>query len=117
MTSAPSQVTAPPTEIQGFRVGPLLFLASPFETFQAIKNDTVAGAKAPIPMVLAMTNDWRGYATDRTVAARGGYAAEMVPLMKGSLPFARIHDELVAALLELDRDLNTAAEEGAGTGD
>jgi hypothetical protein len=96
----------PQTEVQGFRLGPLELLAGPFETFQAIKNDTVAAAKAPIPLVLAMTNDWRGYATDRMVAARGGYAAEIVPLMLGTTPFRDAHGELVAAFLELDAALN-----------
>ncbi|NLO72801.1 MAG: hypothetical protein GX100_01655 [candidate division WS1 bacterium] len=96
----------PPTEVQGFRLGPLELLAGPFETFQAIKNDTQAAAQAPIPLVLAMTNDWRGYATDRTCAARGGYAAEMVPLLLGTTPFADAHGELVAAFLELDAALH-----------
>ena len=95
----------PETEVQGFRLGPVELLAGPFETFQAIKNDTVAGAKAPIPLVLAMTNDWRGYATDHTTAERGGYAAEMVPLMLGTTPFVEAHGELVAAFLELDQEL------------
>lgn len=97
----------PVTEVQGFRIGPLEILAGPFETFQQIKNDTVAAAQAPITLVLAMTNDWRGYATDREVAARGGYAAQMVPVMLGTTPFADAHGELVAAFLGLDAELHS----------
>ena len=96
------------TFIQGLRVGPVGIYAAPFEIFQAIKNDVVAQARAPIPIVLGVANDSVGYAPDRTAAARGGYAADQVPLMQGTLPLANIHDELVAALLELDRELFAA---------
>lgn len=99
--SCQGKVTAPPTEIQGFRIGPLLLLASPFETFQAIKNDVKARTGAPLTLVLGCTNDALGYAPDRTAAARGGYAADVTPLIVGALPFARIHDELVERLVAL----------------
>lgn len=97
-----------PTVIQGLRIGPLGLYASPFEVFQAIKNEVVGGARAPIPLVLGVANDALGYAPDQEAAARGGYAADQVPLMQGTLPFANIHDELVEALLALDRELFTA---------
>lgn len=98
-----------PTLLQGVRIGSLGIYGAPFEIFQAIKNDVVAGARAPIPIVLGCTNDEVGYAPDRTAAARGGYAADQVPLMLGTLPLANIHDELVAALLELDAELFASA--------
>ena len=96
----------PPTEVQGFRLGPVCFLASPFETFQAIKNEVVAGSKARAPLVMGITNDLLGYAPDRTAAERGGYAADTVPMMLGRLPFAAIYEELPQALLELDAALH-----------
>lgn len=95
-----------PTELQGFRLGPLALLGAPFEVMQAVKNEVVAAAQSPVPLVLGLTNDCLGYAPDRTVAARGGYAAEMVPLMGGTLPFADIHSELAAGLLNLERRLS-----------
>ncbi len=95
----------PATELQGFRIGPLALLGTPFEIYQAIKNDVVAAAQAPIPLVMGLTNDELGYAPDRATAAAGGYAARQVPFMLGSLPFANIHDELAAALLALDARL------------
>jgi hypothetical protein len=98
---------APPVEVQGVRIGEISLLASPFETFQAIKNDVVKGSSAKVPLVMGLTNDLWGYAPDRTVAARGGYAAEMVPVMLGRLPYAKIHDELVRHLLTVDRELNS----------
>ncbi|MFW6437422.1 MAG: neutral/alkaline non-lysosomal ceramidase N-terminal domain-containing protein [Armatimonadota bacterium] len=94
-----------PTVIQGLRIGPLGLYASPFEVFQAIKNDVAEAALAPIPLVLGVANDALGYAPDHEAAARGGYAADQVPLMQGTLPFASIHHELVEALLALDAEL------------
>lgn len=95
----------PPAELQGFRIGPILLLASPFETFQAIKNDVRARTGAPVTLVMGCTNDTLGYAPDRAAAARGGYAADIVPLIVGTRPFARIHDELVEQLLALAAEL------------
>jgi len=96
----------PATEIHGMKVGPLSLLGSPFETFQAIKNDIRESAKSKIPLVISLVNDSVGYAPDRTAAVRGGYAADMVPLICGQLPFADIHNELVDNLLKLDAELN-----------
>ena len=79
------------------------------EIFQAIKNDVAAQADAPIPLVMGLTNADLGYAVDRQKAAEGGYAADFVPLMCQSLPFADIHGELVEALLALDTALASSA--------
>lgn len=99
---------SPPIELQGFRIGPLLLLASPFETFQAIKNEVRSRLKDPSALVMSVTNDTRGYAPDRTIAAQGGYAADMVPMIMGALPYASIHDELVEGLVSLAKELRPA---------
>jgi hypothetical protein len=96
------EATEQPTELQAFRIGPLALLATPFEIFRQIKEDIVARAQSPIPLVLGITNDELGYAPDRDTADRGGYAAQQVPLMLGALPFRNIHDELVARVLEME---------------
>ena len=93
------------TELQGVRIGPIALLGSGFETFQAIKNDVVAAARAPTPLVMGLVNDSVGYAPDKTAAARGGYAADFVPIMIGQIPYANIHEELVRELLALDSAL------------
>jgi hypothetical protein len=98
----------PMIELQGFRIGPLALLGGPFEIFQAIKNDIVKNASSKIPLVMGLTNGCCGYAPDRTVAARGGYAAQMVPIMLGYLPYAKIHEELVESLSAIDKQLNEA---------
>jgi hypothetical protein len=100
----------PETELFGLRLGPVALLGSPFETFQAIKNEVCAAAAAPIPLVMSFVNDTVGYAPDHTAADRGGYAADTVPLICGELPFANVHDELVHGLLQLDARLAEAGE-------
>lgn len=99
---------APPTEVHGLRIGPVALLGAPFETFQAIKNDVVSAAASPTPLVVSFTSDSQGYAPDRTAAARGGYAADTVPLILGQLPYADAHGELVRELLAVDRGLGEA---------
>jgi len=56
--------------------------------------------------VLSAVNDAVGYAPDREAAARGGYAADVVPFCCGALPFANAHEELVQALLDMDAALS-----------
>jgi hypothetical protein len=97
----------PSTELHGIRIGPISFLGSPCEIFQAIKNDVVSKAKSTIPLVMGLTNDCLGYAVDKTMAARAEYAAQIVPVMLGRLPFENIHDELSRGLIELDTQLNS----------
>ncbi len=94
-----------PAEIQGIRLGPVALLCSPFEIMQAIKNEVVEAAAAPYPLVVGIANGELGYAPDKAAAAKGGYEADMVPLITGLPPYAGIHEELREALLKLDREL------------
>lgn len=89
-------------EVQGFRIGPMMLLGSPFETFHAIKRDVVAAAPAPITLVMSLVNDILCYAPDRTAAAAGeGYGAGLAPVLCGRLPWDDAHGKLVAAMLDL----------------
>ena len=93
--------------VYAVKMGPVEFLGAPFEIMQAIKNDTVAGAKAPIPLVLSLCNGAYGYAPDQaSIDKANSYAATSIPLLQGRFPYANIHRELVAAFLELDAKLN-----------
>jgi hypothetical protein len=89
----------PPAQLQGLRIGPVSLLGGPFEIFQAIKNDVKKRVDSPIPLVLGLCNDTRGYAFDRTEGERGGYGADIVPMIHGYFPYARIHDELADGLV------------------
>jgi hypothetical protein len=93
-------------EIQGIRLGPVELLGAPLEIMQAIKNDVVAAAKAPVTLIMGITNGSMGYAPDKTAAARGGYATDTVPMIVGRMPFRDIHTELVQAFLEIDHILS-----------
>ena len=99
------QVIAQPTEVCGLRIGPIAVLGSGFEVFQAIKNDVVERASGPVTLVTGLVNDCMGYAADKEITARGGYAPDLVPILLGSLPYENVQDELVEALLALDRAL------------
>jgi hypothetical protein len=99
-----------PAEIYGFRLGPVAFLGSGFETYQTIKNEVKTQAAHQPLIIASLANDGLGYAVDRQCAARGGYAAEFAPFILGTLPYADIHPELVAALLEADRKLAGSGE-------
>ena len=103
---AGEDLTVQTAEIQGIRVGPVAFLGAPLEIMQAIKNEVVAAAKAPVTLVMGITNGSMGYAPDKTTAARGGYAADTVPMIVGRMPFRDIHSELVQAFLDIDRSLD-----------
>ena len=94
-----------PVELQGLRLGPIALLGAPLEIFQAIKNDVVARAAGPVTLVTSFANDSIGYAPDQAAAERGGYAADMVPFIAGTLPYANAHEELVEALLRVDAEL------------
>ena len=93
-------------ELQSMRIGPVRLLASPLEVFQAIKNEVKARTASSTVLVMGITNGMSGYAPDRTAAARGGYAADQVPLILGQLPYADIHTELVDALVEMSNAVN-----------
>lgn len=95
----------PPVQLQGLRLGPVALLASPFETFRRIKTDVQTAARSPVALVVSLANDSQGYAPDRLASERGGYAADQVPLMYGLTPFARLHEQLPAALLKVEAAL------------
>ena len=97
--------SAGPVQIQGIRLGPIALLASPFEMFRQIKQDVLAAARSPIPLVMGICNDSLGYAPDKTTFHAGGYAADLVPLIFGIVPFAKLHEDLPAALLAADAAL------------
>ncbi len=97
--------TSQPVELHGIRLGPISLLCSPLEIFQAIKNEVLAKAVSEVPLVVGISNGDIGYAPDRTTAVKGGYAADMVPIIVGEFPFQDIHTELVHELLELEKQL------------
>lgn len=98
-----------PAKIHAIRLGDIEFLGTPFEIMQAIKNDVVAAAEAPVPLVMSLVNGANGYAPDQTALDQAdcsnSYEAMIVPFILGHLPYSNIHRELVTALLDADREL------------
>ena len=94
-------------EVQVARIGELEMLGAPFEIMQAIKNDVMAGAKSPQPMVMSLCNGSFGYAPDNVQLQKNSYESYRVAFMTRRLPFANIHNELVADMLQLDAELNS----------
>lgn len=97
--------TSQPVELHGIRLGPISLLCAPLEIFQAIKTEILAKAVSAVPLVVGISNGDIGYAPDRVTAAKGGYAADMVPIIVGEFPFQDIHAELVCELLELEKQI------------
>ena len=93
-------------ELQAARIGELEMLGAPFEIMQAIKNDVMAAAKSPQPMVMSLCNGSFGYAPDNTQLQKNSYESYMVAFMLRRQPFANIHNELVQDMLQLDNELN-----------
>lgn len=93
-------------EVQAARIGELEILGAPFEIMQAIKNDVMAAAKSPQPMVMSLCNGSFGYAPDNTQLQKNSYESYMVAFMLRRQPFANIHNELVQDMLQLDNELN-----------
>lgn len=91
--------------VHGIRLGPVTLFGAPFEMFQAIKNEFVARAKAVFPVVVGLTDAEYGYAPDRNADIES-YEAKMSPMVCGIPQYLHIHEDLVAAFLELESQLS-----------
>lgn len=96
---------SPAVELQAVGLGPLAFFGAPFEVFQAIRNELLERSASRLPVLVSHANGSFGYAVSRDRAGSGDYADARVPFIKQSLPFAAIHEELVANFLDMERDL------------
>ncbi len=92
-------------EIHAMRLGDLELLGAPFEIMHAIKEDTCAVATAPIPLVMSLVNGNYGYAPDDKQLRINSYESYQDAFMTGRMPFANVHQELLAAFRRLDAAL------------
>ena len=97
-------------EMQIIRMGGLEFIGTPFEVFQAIKNDAHAASSAKYPMLMSLTNDSGNYAPDNEslkekedAPVYAKYAALHSPMYGGRLAYADVHNEIVRNMLELEK--------------
>jgi neutral ceramidase len=91
-----------PIEIQGFRVGPALFVAVPGELFVEVALRIKAEAGHPL-FIMGITNGYVGYLPMRDAYPAGGYEVVSAKVTEAS------EELLVDAIRELDRHLSEAA--------
>lgn len=87
-----------PIEIQGFRVGPALFVAVPGELFVEIGLRIKAEADHPV-FIMGITNGYVGYLPTREAYRAGGYEVVSAKVTDAA------EELLVEAIRELDRCL------------
>lgn len=85
----------------GIRLGSVLLRGAPFEMFQAIKNEAVAGSKAEFPVIVGLADAEYGYAPDRN-SDMNSYEAKMSPMLCGIPQYCHIQDDLVSAFRKLE---------------
>ncbi len=94
----------PPVSLQGLRIGPVALLGVGLEVFHSLQAPIVKGSPHPHTWVVSLAGGV-GYAPDAAAGAKQGYTDDLVPLVVGERPFARIHAELPRELVKLARDL------------
>ncbi|MCC6414748.1 MAG: neutral/alkaline non-lysosomal ceramidase N-terminal domain-containing protein [Opitutaceae bacterium] len=94
----------PPVRVQGLRIGPVVLLGVGLEVFHSLQAPIVRGSPHAHTWVVSLTGGM-GYAPDARASAKQGYTDELVPLIVGERPFAKIHAEVPRALIKLAREL------------
>lgn len=90
----------PPVNLHALRVGPVVLLGFGLELYHSLQAAVVAASPHEHTWLVSLVGGM-GYAPDAAARKRAGYAADFIPLAVGELPFARIDDELPAALIRL----------------
>lgn len=94
----------PIVNVHGLRIGPVALLGVGLEVFHSLQAPVLRGSPHPHTWVVSLAGG-AGYAPDKAAHAKKGYTDELVPLLAGERPFARIHDELPRELIRLAQEL------------
>lgn len=94
----------PPVRVQGLRIGPVALLGVGLEVFHSLQAPIVRGSPHEHTWVVSLTGGM-GYAPDERACAKQGYTDELVPLIVGERPYAKIYAEVPRELIKLARDL------------
>jgi len=94
----------PLVNVQGLRIGPVALLGVGLEVFHSLQAPVLRESPHPHTWVVSLAGG-AGYAPDKAAHAKKGYTDELVPLLGGEIPFARIHNELPRELIRLAREL------------
>jgi len=93
-----------PVSVHGFRIGPVALLGVGLEVFHSLQAPILAGSPHPHTWVVSLAGGV-GYAPDARACAQQGYTDDLVPLIVGERPYAKIYDELPRELVRLAREL------------
>jgi hypothetical protein len=94
----------PKVNVQGLRIGPVALLGVGLEVFHSLQAPVLRGSPHGHTWVVSLAGG-AGYAPDKRAQAKKGYTDELVPLLGGEVPFARIYDQLPRELIRLAREL------------
>jgi hypothetical protein len=94
----------PSVNVHGLRIGPVALLGVGLEVFHSLQEPVLRESPRPHTWVVSLVSG-NGYAPDKAAHAKKGYTDELVPLLVGEIPFARIYDELPRELIRLSREL------------
>jgi hypothetical protein len=97
----------PPVAVQGLRIGPVALLGVGLEVFHSLQAPVLAGSPHTHTWVVSLVGG-AGYAPDKAACAKRGYSGDLVPLVTGERPFAKIYKEVPRELIKLARDLARA---------
>lgn len=93
-----------PVCLHGLRIGPVVLLGCGLEAYHSLQAPVLKGSPHQHTWLISLVGG-TGYAPDKAAHERAGYSGGFVPLIGGTLPFARIHDELPKALVKLAKAL------------
>lgn len=94
----------PSVSVHGLRIGPVVLLGVGLEVFHSLQMPVLHGSSHPHTWIVSLAGG-AGYAPDRRAHSKKGYTDELVPLLGGEIPFARIYNELPRELIRLSRAL------------
>jgi hypothetical protein len=94
----------PPVTVHGLRIGPVALLGVGLEVFHSLQAPILAGSPHRHTWVVSLVGG-AGYAPDARACAKKGYTDDLVPLIIGERPYAKVYEELPRELVKLARDL------------
>ncbi|MCF7687070.1 MAG: neutral/alkaline non-lysosomal ceramidase N-terminal domain-containing protein [Cephaloticoccus sp.] len=99
-----SQGPNPPVAVQGLRLGPVALLGVGLEVFHSLQAPVLQHSPHPHTWVVSLVGG-AGYAPDQAACAKQGYTDDLVPLIVGERPYAKIYEEVPRELIKLARAL------------
>jgi len=94
----------PPVAVQGLRIGPVALLGVGLEVFHSLQAPVLKNSPHEHTWVVSLVGG-AGYAPDKAACAKKGYTDDLVPLIVGERPYAKIYDEVPRELIKLAREL------------